>query len=98
MPNIGDIISADEIEKACHDFMRGYRAQKTTMGLMHKRTAPEFEVVENAIAPVDFKLGKEKVKKGSWYMGTYIGNKKIWKDVKENRITGYSIGGRGQHA
>lgn len=93
----GDIISADEIEKACHDFMRNYRAQKSAMGLMHKREAPEIDVVECAIAPADFKIGKQKVKKGSWYMGSYVSSKKIWKDIKDGKLTGYSIGGRGQH-
>ncbi len=92
----GDAQRPDEVEKACHNFLRKYNKQKAAMGYMHKRQAPEIEIVECAIAPADFMLNKQTVKKGSWYIGAYVGNNKIWKDIKDGRLTGFSIGGRGR--
>uniref|UniRef100_A0A6M3K194 Putative peptidase n=1 Tax=viral metagenome TaxID=1070528 RepID=A0A6M3K194_9ZZZZ len=92
-----DIVAAEEIEKACHDFSRGYRKQKTEMGYMHKGIADGVDMVENYIAPGDFRLGNKSVKKGSWVMVSHIENDDTWEEVKEGKITGYSIGGRASH-
>lgn len=92
----GDWLKPDQIETAAHDFMRRYRAAKAGLGLQHEKAAPEVDVVENYIAPADFEMNGQKVKQGSWVLGSYVGDDKIWKAVKAGELTGYSIGGTGE--
>ncbi len=84
-----DYESEAEIEKACHTFMR--ESQKVYTN--HKDIQKEVVVVENYIAPEDFKLNKESVKKGSWVMVTHCANDEVWEQVKKGEFTGYSIRG-----
>lgn len=86
----GDIYSAQEIEEAAHEFM----ANSQKVGLMHKKLLGQgATVVENYIAPVDFEIDGEKVKKGTWLMGIRVNDPQVWADVKAGRLTGLSIGG-----
>ncbi len=91
----GDWMKAAEIETACHDFMRKYARQEAGIGEQHKRQA-EADIVECFLAPADFEMGGQKVKKGSWVMGTYVADAEVWKRIKAGELSGYSIGGRGQ--
>lgn len=86
----GDIYSAEEIEKAAHGFMAEYR----NVGLMHRKLVNgKVSIVESYLAPADFSVGKQKVKKGAWVMGTIVTDDDLWKSVKAGELTGYSIGG-----
>lgn len=84
----GDVVSADEIEKAAHDWLLKSRL----IGDSHRRPA-KAEVVESFIAPVDMEIGGQQVKKGSWVMGIRIQDPNLWAAVKEQEYTGLSIGG-----
>lgn len=89
----GDTIDASEVRKAAHLFLRRYN-EGTTLGLMHQ----EFEdigirVVESYIAPIDFELGGQSVKKGSWVMTIHVISDDIWVRIKDGELTGFSIGG-----
>lgn len=86
----GDIINADEIEKAAHYFLTKSR----TIGDKHKKKAPA-ELVESYTAPVNFVLGNQNVKKGTWIISVKINDKKMWQDVKDGKYTGFSVGGYG---
>jgi hypothetical protein len=89
----GDIYSADEIRKTAHQFMADYRGQGN--GWMHQTYGhKDLHIVESYIAPVDFEANGQKVKKGTWLMSTLVLSDEIWKNVKEGKITGYSIRGR----
>ncbi len=90
------IISEEEIMKAAHDFMMGYRDQLTTTGEMHKKEAPGVKIVESYLSPVDFELNGQEVKKGSWVVVSKIKDDKLWKKVKDGEYKGYSIGGKGK--
>lgn len=85
-----DTVSAEEIEKAAFEYMRKSRV----IGEQHKKKG-EAEIVESYIAPVDFNLGGQKVKKGSWVMTVKVLSDKLWKAVKAGEFTGFSIGGYG---
>ena len=86
-----DIESEDEIRKAAFDFMR--RGAK--IKLQHKvaMSRDEVYVIENYVAPVDFEINGEKVKKGSWVMSVKIEDDDIWDSVKTGKLTGFSVGG-----
>jgi len=87
-----DIVSVDEIEKAAHDFLAFYRK----IDLRHHYLTEKCYPVESYVAPQDMELGGEKVKKGSWILGTKVTDKKIWKDIEDGVLTGFSIVGYAQ--
>lgn len=97
-----DVVSADEIEKAAHRFLAEYTLGQAELGLEHvlKMRRGAARIVETFLAPVDFemRLGEKvtKVKKGSWVMGVHIPEKRLWKAVKDEELTGFSIGGKGE--
>ncbi len=89
----GDIYSADEVRKTAHEFMVNYSGQGN--GFMHKSFGDDnLPIVESYCAPVDFTIGKEKVKKGTWLMTSLVLDDKKWAMVKKGELTGYSIRGR----
>jgi len=89
----GDTYSEDEVRKTAHEFMSNYSGQGN--GLLHKTYGhPKLRIVESYIAPVDFNINNMVIKKGTWLMSTLILDNQIWKDIKEGRITGYSIRGK----
>lgn len=88
----GDIISSEEIEKACFDYMM----QSQKVGLQHQFLGP-VAVVENWIAKSNCFLDQQFVKKGTWLMTVKVdesdaGNK-VWDLAKNGKFTGFSIGG-----
>lgn len=88
-----DYISAEAIEKTAHNFMLNsqiIRDGHTKEGLA--------KVVESMIAPIDFELMGQPIKKGSWVLVTKITDDMIWEGVKKGEYTGYSIGGVGMRA
>lgn len=88
----GDIIDAESIEVAAHDFLSSYNLV-TQMGLQHRHMAPGIRLVESYVAPVDFDLGDKLVKRGTWLITVKILDDKIWEQVSIGKIKGFSIGG-----
>ena len=87
----GDYSSAEEIEKACHRY-----AEEFGLGTsyMHERRADEdIATVENFIAPTDYLVGGEKIRKGSWVIAQHVKSSAIWKEVESGKLTGFSING-----
>lgn len=85
----GDKANAEEIKKAAYDFMEHVQ----TFKVMHKGNKVKVKILENYIAPVDFTIEKREIKKGSWVLVTRILDKKLWKDIKSGKLTGYSMAG-----
>lgn len=85
----GDIANAEEIRKAAYQFME----EVQTFKVMHKGSNVRVRVLENYIAPVDFKIEGKSVKEGSWVLVTRILDPKIWKAIKKGKLTGYSMAG-----
>lgn len=91
----GDITSAEEVEKACHNF----NEHCMVANLFHKVETQDAVIRESYITPVDMQLGEQFVSKGTWVQTWYfpetdVGNK-LWDMVKTGEITGLSIGGKG---
>jgi len=87
----GDVISAEEIEKTAHKFMRESRV----IGFGHKSREDGATPVESWVAIKDFTLGDSTVKKGSWCMGVYVPSPDTWQGIKNGEINSFSIGGFG---
>lgn len=92
----GDIYSHEEVERAAHEYLAAYRrAERTPHKDQHSRQVGEGEIslLESYIAPADFTLGEQRIKRGSWVMAWRIESPSMWADVKAGRRTGFSIGG-----
>jgi DNA adenine methylase len=86
----GDIYSADEIRQAAHRFMEEFGG----IGLMHRLAVnDQVKVLECYVAPVDFAIAGVPVKKGTWLLGVRVLSDELWEQVKEGKLTGFSIGG-----
>lgn len=84
----GDFMTAEEIEKSAHNFIAKYRNIDT----QHDFNAGAGEVVESYVAPVDMEINGETITKGTWVLVTKATDK-IWKDIKDGKMTGYSLAG-----
>jgi hypothetical protein len=65
---------------------------KRGVNAMHIEDLEHSEIVESWIAPVDMRIGKESIKKGSWLMGI-VWDEEAYKKVESGEWTGYSMGG-----
>lgn len=86
----GDIYSADEVRKACHNFNQ--HCMKAN--LLHLVETDTFDIVESYISPVDMVLNDVIIKAGSWMSVIQVHSEEIWNDIKNGSLTGVSIGGR----
>lgn len=91
----GDRVSAEEIEKAEHNYLINHRFvsdshRKDSNGQLLPQAAA---VAESYIAPVDFEIGAEKIIKGSWVMAIKVFDSETWQNVMTGEIDGLSIGG-----
>lgn len=87
------IISVDEIEKSAHEFLALFNIY-TGMGVMHEELNADIIPVQSFIAPVDYTLGDEEIKKGTWMLVSKVLDDDIWQQVKDGELRGYSIGGK----
>jgi DNA adenine methylase len=86
----GDIYSADEIRQAAHRFMEEFGG----LGLMHRLAVnDQVKVLESYLAPVDFEIAGVGVRKGTWLLGVRVLSDALWEQVKDGRLSGFSIGG-----
>ncbi|KIL14199.1 XkdF-like putative serine protease domain-containing protein [Bacillus safensis] len=83
-----DFMSATEIERAAHGFMKDARHIDKQHDFQHGVG----EVVESYIAPADFEVGGELIRKGSWVLVTKA-SQEIWDQIQKGHITGYSMAG-----
>jgi len=91
----GDYTDSIEIEKGAHRFMEFYQ----DIGEAHFVTSPDIKLVESYIAPADFDITNpitkelQKVQKGSWVIVVKVYNDKVWDEVKDGKLTGFSFEG-----
>jgi hypothetical protein len=89
----GDTYTAEEVEKACHNFNTHCMAAN----LFHQIETQEATIVQSFIAPAKFTLDNGvEVMKGTWlqwfhFPETETGNA-LWSAVKSGEINGVSIG------
>lgn len=95
-PNIedahGDIMTAEEIERAAYNFLEKYRY----IDKNHDELAGKGTVVESWISKNNTVVGKQNIKKGTWLMTVRVDDSETWKEIKEGKITGFSMGGVGE--
>ncbi|QWF73573.1 terminase [Bacillus subtilis] len=84
----GDFMTAAEIEKAAHGFLKDARE----IDKQHDFQGGVGEVVESYVAPADFEMNGEIIKKGSWVLVTKA-SEEVWEEIKKGEITGYSMAG-----
>ncbi|MCY8131441.1 XkdF-like putative serine protease domain-containing protein, partial [Bacillus spizizenii] len=84
----GDFMTAAEIEKAAHGFLKDARE----IDKQHDFQGGVGEVVESYVAPADFEMNGETIKKGSWVLVTKASDE-VWEQIKKGEITGYSMAG-----
>ncbi|QAW46508.1 phage portal protein [Bacillus subtilis] len=84
----GDFMTATEIEKAAHGFLKDARQ----IDKQHDFHGGVGEVVESYVAPADFEMNGETIKKGSWVLVTKA-SEEVWEQIKKGEITGYSMAG-----
>lgn len=86
----GDIYSPEEIRGAAHRFMEEFGG----IGLMHRLSVnDQVKVLESFLAPTDFDLAGVRVRKGTWMLGVRVLADELWQQVKDGKLTGFSIGG-----
>ena len=86
----GDIYSADEVRSAAHKFLERFQ----NIGLQHQKIINgHVRILESFVAPSDFNVGAQKIKKGTWLLAVRVLSDALWNDVKSGNITGFSIGG-----
>lgn len=86
-----DVYSAPEIAAAAHKYM----AQYQNRGLMHKTLVNDkVDLLESYVAPCDFSMGSQAIKKGTWMMAVRVKDDELWGAVKRGELTGFSIGGK----
>lgn len=83
----GDIYSATEVAKACHNF----NEYCGTTFIDHKEDTDQAKIVESYLAPVDMKVGDQLVTKGTW-LAVVQYDESLWQEVKKGKYTGLSIG------
>lgn len=86
----GNYASAEEIEKAAHKFLEKYRQ----IDEEHNYIPGVGTVVESYIAPDDFEVNGEVIKKGSWVLVTRA-SAEVWEKIQKGEYTGYSMAGTG---
>lgn len=86
-----DIMNAEEIEKAAHDFMKTAQSIDT----QHDFVAGAGELVESYIAPADFEINGVSIQKGTWVIATKATDD-IWDKIQSGEITGYSMAGEAE--
>ena len=95
----GDWTSADEIEKAAHNFLplALSKGNASWTDINHRDTVQDVEVVESYIAQSDFTFPSgDAVKKGSWVLVARVNNPELRKSIEDGEITGYSLEGYGK--
>ena len=97
----GDWYTAEDIEKAAHDFLAEVAKGEAYPDLMHEDGCPPIgDLVESYIAPVDFAWGEgeraQVVKAGSWVAAVHYPDPAVWDRVQKGELAAFSVGGIGK--
>jgi hypothetical protein len=85
----GHVMSVEEVEKAAHYYM------ENGANVYKSHSAPvDASVVESFIAPCDYTMNEQTIKKGSWVMCVKVHDDELWKEIKDGEIMAFSPGGK----
>ena len=85
----GDYTDAEEIRKAAEGWMLDGHVLK----LQHETRAPDTALVECFIAEAPTKKGGQIIPVGAWYICCKVLNDKLWKQIKDGQVSGFSMAG-----
>lgn len=89
-----DTIPADVILDAAEDFLANINVE-TTLGLMHKDMNPPLQLVQSfVVSDSDITINSVIVLRGSWVITVRVNDDDIWQQIKDGKLTGFSIGGK----
>lgn len=90
-----DEVGPEEIEKACHEFMRAYQndRQAHDADVQHAGRSAGADLIENFIAPQDMTIEGEPVRKGAWVTGWQVNDPVVKSEIENGELTGLSIEG-----
>jgi len=91
----GDWYDADDVEAAFHAFHEAIAKSGFAGDLMHDEATQAGHPHDSFIAPIDFELGDQVVKTGSWVMGMHYPDPAIWDRVQKGELGAFSVGGTG---
>jgi hypothetical protein len=91
-----DVLAAEDIEKACHEFM----VLSRQADVQHDGSVVKADLIENYIAPCDFVVKmadgtEETVTAGSWVQAWQVHDPVLKQEIEEGKRTGFSIAGTG---
>ena len=84
-------MTAEEIERAAHDFLTNGKG----VDVQHNYKKTNVDIVESWVAKDDTDINGQRIKKGTWIATAKINDDLIWKAIKDEEITGFSMGGTG---
>jgi len=84
----GDYTSEAEVRKAKESFNKSMMRAN----LFHMVMTDTFDVIESYLAPCDMVLNDQFVKKSTWLMTLQVNDDSLWQMIKDDEITGISIG------
>lgn len=84
----GDYTSEQEVRKAKESFNKSMMRAN----LFHMAMTDSFSVIESYLAPCDMILNSQFVKKSTWLMTLQVHDDDVWQMIKDDEITGISIG------
>ena len=87
----GEFVTAEEIERAAHDFMAWYQMITYMHAVPLERR--DVAIVESYILRESTRIGGRKLPAGTWMLGLKIFDDKLWDKVKKGELKGISIGG-----
>jgi hypothetical protein len=91
----GDWASEEDIQEAAYYFMENSQQFK----VRHKGEPNSLiKILESYIVPAGFRIDGKLVKKGSWYLTLRILDEEVWREVKEGKLTGFSLAGTAEEA
>lgn len=85
----GDFMTAAEIEKTAHNFMRGQRMYN--VDTEHDLRKNETVVIESFIA----RAGDPDYQPGAWVVGVHVVDPKVWASVEKGELNAFSMYGSG---
>lgn len=86
----GDETSVEEVRLAKESFNKS--AMRANM--FHAGMTDSFDIIESYLSPADLVLNTYPVMKGEWLVTLQINDLELWRMIKEDEITGVSIGAR----
>ena len=91
----GVVPSAEEVEKAAHEFLATYSSVSDPFSISHKDivSKEQVQLVESYLTLDEIKTTEETIPKGSWIVVSKVLDEELWKKILDGTLKGYSLEG-----